>query len=861
MLKRLAFSAFSLLTVTTFGQPTKAWVRSINRTIMSDLQMVGCKLDAAGNTYTASLVQQHGPASQYGYFEIDKFSSAGTLLWKKRFVGQGSGLGTISDFELDKSGNPIVAYSDFLSSLTGNGPVVTKINASTGTTIWEVVTPTINGQLNASVGVDSSNNVFVGGTNYSVTPSRFQVIKLNGASGATLWNKAVVRNAPTFSDLLTELKVDAQSNVSLVGLTALHLFCNDPYSVVIAKVRGSDGATLWSTTYMKNASLLHYPPRVDTDAGSNVYFSTYVDSSGGLAVVGKRNGSTGAALWTKEVASIGASAPDDIDDIVVDAGGGVVAQFSVESFGPETGILSYNSSGGLRFSKKLALWAGQASLIGYRFTHLVAQGTNVFSYGYQFGSSPTAIVSKLNASGVTVWNRGVATGPFPRTFPADIAVNSTGDPMASFSKETDSFNRPQILPGVARLANTTGVFVFSKIGSNSTINTVDMGTGIVADTNGNTYCVGSSGDRILALKFNPSGTQLWLNEFDDLSNDTRSLSQPIHPLIAKDGSNNIFVGGSSRRRYFVRKLGGTTGGEIWRKLYNYQGFTSMTTDPSGAVIMAEQDLGRVIKIDGAGVEKWNTSVVGSLSLAYGMRVTTNSLGEVFVAGYTTGPFACPGPTTEKLLVAKLNGTTGALIWKKEFVGLSPGYNRPSGIGLDGGGNVLVGATSQGTNNVDYLGLKLFNTNGGTIWSSRQNNANKNDISSDCLVDGAGNLVITGVSGNDGWTVKFQGSNGVKSWGNVLTVPAGQKFVGDVERDVTNNIYVSGLSVVGGASSYIAQKVNVANGLTVWVSSTAGGLFVGSLPRHAVVNSKLHLLSTTPGTSFSVANMSLTQFNP
>src|SRR5207237_4703296 len=98
------------------------------------------------------------------------------------------------------TGNPIVGYVDQVSLFNSTGPVVTKLNGSSGAKVWEVVSPQAFAFTGFAMVVDPSGNVLMGGQASGQASPRMGVTKLNGATGATLWSKPVSRTANGIAD-------------------------------------------------------------------------------------------------------------------------------------------------------------------------------------------------------------------------------------------------------------------------------------------------------------------------------------------------------------------------------------------------------------------------------------------------------------------------------------------------------------------------------------------------------------------------------------------------------------------------------------------------------------------------------------
>ena len=98
--------------------------------------------------------------------------------------------------------------------------------------------------------------------------------------------------------------------------------------------------------------------------------------------------------------------------------------------------------------------------------------------------------------------------------------------------------------------------------------------------------------------------------------------------------------------------------------------------------------GFVAKVDSAGAVVWTTYLGGSGS-DYGRGIAMDGSGNLFVTGYTNSPDLATGYMGGSYdgFVAKIDGTTGSVIWIKYLGGTGSDYTR--GIAVDGSGNLFV----------------------------------------------------------------------------------------------------------------------------------------------------------------------------
>ncbi|CAM9663315.1 unnamed protein product [Scytosiphon promiscuus] len=162
--------------------------------------------------------------------------------------------------------------------------------------------------------------------------------------------------------------------------------------------------------------------------------------------------------------------------------------------------------------------------------------------------------------------------------------------------------------------------------------------------------------------------------------------------VTIDGDDNVFLVGQvygslvdsedyqEDSGYFVIKLDGTDGSEIWTaqggEPDSFDSLRAVKADPAGDVVAAgfAGDEGAVnlivVKFSGAtGSSLWEHSTATSLTHDVGHSIDVDAQGDVYVAGgFDTENLQ--GGEAETPVVVKLDGTTGDVIWTYEGVATS-----------------------------------------------------------------------------------------------------------------------------------------------------------------------------------------------
>ena len=333
----------------------------------------------------------------------------------------------------------------------------------------------------------------------------------------------------------------------------------------------------------------------------------------------------------------------------------------------------------------------------------------------------------------------------------------------------------------------------------------DSGSGVTTDSSGNIYVTGSTegdldgntnsgGQDIFLVKYDSSGTKQWTKQLGTSGND-------YGWSVTTDTSGNIYV------------TGGTSGG--------LDGNTS-----SG-----ESDI-FLVKYDSSGTKQW-TKQLGTSSNDYGYGVTTDSSGNIYVTGWTYG--GLDGNTSsgyDDIFLVKYD-SSGTKQWTKQL-GTS-GQDEGHGVTTDSSGNIYVtGQTSGGldgntSSGSDDIVLVKYNSSGTKQWT-KQLGTSSIDSGGGVSTDSSGNIYVTGTthrgldentnSGSfDIFLVKYN-SSGTKQWTRQLGTSSGEGGIG-VITDSSGNIYVTGLTYGGldgntnlGSSDIFLVKYN-SSGTKQW----------------------------------------------
>ena len=320
----------------------------------------------------------------------------------------------------------------------------------------------------------------------------------------------------------------------------------------------------------------------------------------------------------------------------------------------------------------------------------------------------------------------------------------------------------------------------------------------------------------------------------------------VFNATAVDGAGNVVAAGyitntDTGNDFTVVKVDGASGAELWRHVISIGTSTGYYSDKALAVavdgagnvvaagmIMHTSPTSRakwsdilVVKMDRAsGAELWRQVLTGTSNdqdptdwedVAYAVAI--DGAGNVVVGGrimYTA-------------VVVKLEGATGAELWRRFITGSAGGRNRISGVAVDGSGHVVAAGKTFNTDpNAgrygDFSVVKLDGATGVDLWRQVIWSGAANAVA----VDGAGNVVAAGYTtstntGQDFTVVNLDGASGAELWRQVISNGSSVlEAANAVAVDEAGNVVAAGVTEnTGPSTDFTVAKFNVADGAELW----------------------------------------------
>ena len=380
---------------------------------------------------------------------------------------------------------------------------------------------------------------------------------------------------------------------------------------------------------------------------------------------------------------------------------------------------------------------------------------------------------------------------------------------------------------------------------------LDLATSVVIDPSGNVHVTGLSGGDCATIKYSASGQELWAARYDGAG-----VSGDWANAIALDDSGNVYVTGyasepSTGSSDFLTIKYNASGQEQWVVLYNgpgdyYDEANAVVTGNQGDVYITGYSFGlgttgdyATIKYDAAGQLQWVVRYNGpGTGYDESIALAIDASGNLYVTGYSPGAGTSLDyatikydPSGEEQWVARYNGpgtgydygydiavddlgnvfvtglsggdygtikydASGQEQWVARYDGGSSDY--ASALALNGSGDVFVtGHSSDPGTSEDYVTIR-YNAAGEEQWIARYNGpGNLTDHASALVIDGSGNIYVTGNStgagtGNDYATIKYDAS-GEEQWVARYDAAGSDDRGTAIVLDVSGNLYVTGLS--------------------------------------------------------------------
>ena len=753
----------------------------------------------------ASAVDSQGNVIVTGYrtaasddFQTVKFNADGSgIAWRATYDRTG-GIDQALAVAVDSNDDVIVTGYSWNGQ---NSDVNTiKYNGATGAVIWQkAYNGAANGQDHGTaVGIDSLNNVYVGG--YSQNGSGnddYLILKYEPAEGALAWEATADGGG---IDQVAGLAV-GQDGIAITGQS----WSGTAFEYLTQKY-GFDGGKLWERRYASGGAKGKV---VGMDGGGNVFVSGNINTSGTIRVyTAKYSGADGSIVWER---TLNGGFGDDVNALAVGSAGNVYITgytttltgngdfYTARYAGADGQILwqhTFDSGGGnTDIATALAVDpAGDVFVTGYS-----ASGGNFDFRTIKYKRDTGTLLWSVNFNGAANKNeRAVGVGLAPS---GDVLVagwtDTASDDLDFYGIKYDagSLDPPTGLTGTTlsstsiRLdwtvnsATEEGFKIERKLGEDGTyaqIATVGPGTATYTDTGlvaNNAYYY-----RVRAYSA-ASGDSHYSNEIHALTvyvtyaapawsylyNNPDNRDDVAHAIATGADGHPVVTGFSERlvgsNNYQTIKLNKADKSVLWSDFYD---------DPDGGFDVAK-------------------------------CIAAGSGGAMFVSG-SANIFSVPAQDNiNSIFTLKYPVSGPDATWTTKYNGPGNMDDRSVASIVDAAGNLVVAGYGRvGVNNNDILLAKFNGADGSRIWAATPFEGGGEDFPTAVAIAADGSIYITGYSERtpgsglyDMFTARFNGATGALVWSERYSATAGGNNRGNgIAVDAAGNIYVAGFATNG-----------------------------------------------------------------
>lgn len=279
------------------------------------------------------------------------------------------------------------------------------------------------------------------------------------------------------------------------------------------------------------------------------------------------------------------------------------------------------------------------------------------------------------------------------------------------------------------------------------------------------------GSDYVLIKYTPEGEELWHTLH---KGPTELVHSVIGPVAVNENGEIFVCGtvddGGHAFDYLTMKYD-SNGGLIWTATYNGPGNSNdrvrtIALTPSGQVVVTgTSDTGdsssfATVRYDALGSQLWASHYGGESGSFFNEAVdmAVDGSGSVLVTGLSRDPLSAVYATVKY-------DSSGGTLWSARYNGEGDTtfYHEPIGILADPAGDVFVtGYSQKNYGETDFATVK-YSPDGERLWSARTFRAeNTSNMPTGMALDGSGNLIVTGYTqsysgGSDILTIRYDPS--------------------------------------------------------------------------------------------------------
>ncbi len=385
---------------------------------------------------------------------------------------------------------------------------------------------------------------------------------------------------------------------------------------------------------------------------------------------------------------------------------------------------------------------------------------NVFVAGHRVNADSMSTmdiqVVKFDATGNVVATAVINGSANDNDKVKQIVVDADGNVIITGTIENAETQKDLIVVKFDNDLNEVWRFVYDGAGSYD-----DRGKDVTVDAAGNIYVTGYSMEGssawvspdAITLKLDASGNLVWKAIYDgpDGKHDEGRA-------IVVDGSGNVYVAGHSsnqQSQWAILLLKYDADGNLlWAVRHNGSAGNSfaisMALTANGVVLtgVASDNGGDVLTMayDADGNQLWKDQFNSQgTSEDQPFDIAVDGEGNVIVGATVDGTIFDP---TRDYAVLKYDAS-GNLVWMQRYDGPANDWDDLNAIDLDIKNNIYVTGQSNGVDTGPDFATLRYETDGTTMWEARySSDGNKSDQAMDILIDGEGNVFVVGAANLD-----------------------------------------------------------------------------------------------------------------